>query len=103
MSSSPLPYWIAALLTSSPDTKPVPLVNPEKPATVTSGALLKVETKENLEHAWRNAATEERISRGNRDPIQLNIFGLKTIRVVESQFSYKSCCPQDTEPNRNLK
>ena len=66
MSSSPLPYWIAALLTSSPDTKPVPLVNPEKPATVTSAALLSVESKDNLEHAWRNTATEERISRGNK-------------------------------------
>ena len=67
MSSSPLPYWIAALLTSSPDTKPVPLVNPEKPAAVTSAALLRVESKENLEHPWRNAATEERISRGNTE------------------------------------
>ena len=67
MSSSPLPYWMAALLTSSPDTKPVPLVNPEKPATVTSATLLRVESKDNLEHPWRNAATEERISRGNRE------------------------------------
>ena len=41
MSSSPLPYWIAALLTSSPDARPVPLVNPEKPGTVTAAALMK--------------------------------------------------------------
>ena len=27
----------------------------------------KVESKENLDHAWRNVATEERISRGNRE------------------------------------
>ena len=27
----------------------------------------KVEIKENLDHVWRNAATEERISRGNRE------------------------------------
>ena len=30
-------------------------------------SLLQVESKENLDHPWRNLALEERISRGNRE------------------------------------
>ena len=56
-SSSPVLYWIAAVVTTPPDRKPCPAnldFAKEELAT-------KIETKENLENNFRNVLTEEPI------------------------------------------
>ena len=53
-SSSPVIYWLAALLTTDPKKKPTPLLDLSK-----EDMCLKIETKEHLEHNWKSLVTEE--------------------------------------------
>ncbi len=69
MSSSPFLYWVAALATSSPEQKPVAIVDLEKPVTVVA-AILQIEARENLERSWRCLLTEERVETKEGKQIQ---------------------------------
>lgn len=57
-SSSPVLYWVAAVMTASPERKATPNLDLDKEA-----AALKLESQENLEHWWKSALTEEPVRR----------------------------------------